>query len=1108
MNFKLSAVAKAVIPLCSVVMFVGCNSSSNDSTGDGYFDTTNPPSIDIELPKTDGPDATLPASGEVDEPISAGTNEAVIYMVAKNGTAVSRSNNYSDYSLHVWNNDTCDRALEPNSGWEDDSITPVGVDEFGPYWKLKLNDAETDCVNFIIRDENLSNLSGSDAKIDFNEIPDRTASYLSGSTKSYNERGDAYVQLFGVANASAHLVEGHTLIWDEAEEADEVRLYVELEGGFGPNSNNIYDSDYIVLEPTVLSADVKAKFPHLANKPAFSIDTSIDMRPVIKAELAALAVDDKGVLIAGTKVQSAGSFDQLFAGNAKKSKLGAVIRDADTQFKVWAPSAQNIVTVLFNHDKKELGRLQMDYDEQSGIWSLLTDKAPSGTYFRYLIDVFHPVSGKIERYQVTDPYSLSLSMNSEYSQVIDLDDTNLKPAGWDDLQRPIDQTNPSQFVIYESHVRDFSALDTSTPENARGKFKAFSQPDTVPVEHLKSLSQSGVTHLHLLPIFDIATINENPDEVADIDEPFSKLCKVNSDVNSSEFKQYCGTDMLISEVLAEVKESDSAENPAVQALNRYVSDVDSFNWGYDPFHYTVPEGSYATDAEGPVRIKELREAIMSVKNDIGMNVVMDVVYNHTNSAGPEARTSVLDKIVPWYYQRLNPETGNVTNSTCCSNTAPERAMFEKMITDSLVVWSRDYKIDSFRFDLMGHHPLDQMERSLLAVKKVDPNTYFYGEGWDFGEVEGNALFTQATQPNLGGTGIGSFSDRLRDAVRGGSPFDSEENLRKMQGFGNGIYVKPNDLATPDAETLELALHYADLTRLGMAGNLKDFVMVDSKGDTVRGDEIDYNGVPAGYAVNPSEIQNYVSKHDNQTLWDNNQYKTPYGVTVEDRVRIHAVSLATAMLGQAMPFTHMGSELLRSKSMQRDSYDSGDWYNLVDFTLQDNNWNKGLPRKDKDGDNYDIIEDVIEGAGGNAEVTNKEMSQMLAFYKELANLRQSYPLITLPSGEEVKKRVDFHNTGAQQTPGLVVMSIDNGTSSGLDLDSTVDGLMIVINATPDEKSIDAPNGVELTLSQHHSKELANGAAFEGGKMVVPAWTPVVFVQKRDVTRSTGIPVSQK
>ncbi|GHA55460.1 pullulanase-type alpha-1,6-glucosidase [Photobacterium aphoticum] len=1100
MKFTLSAVAKAVLPLCSAAVLVGCNSNSSHNDADGYFDTTNPPAIDIALPKTDGPQATLPKAGAVPEPITAGDNEAVIYFVDK-----SNNKAFDQYSLHVWNNDTCDRAEEVNGEWGNKTILPDGVDAQGPYWRLPLVDGKTACINFIVRDENLSNLTG-DAKLAFNEISDRTASYLSGSTAAYDERGDAYVQLFGIANAEAHLASSHILLWEGVEHAEELRLYVSLDGQLQPNEKGTYDADYAVLTPVPMPASVRATQPHLIGKTAYMIDGNIDMRPIMKAQMAVLAVDNTGTVIKGTKVQPAVAFDQLFASAAKDVVLGAAIVDNNTQFNVWAPSAQNVVAVLFDDAKKELGRLQMDYDARSGVWSLLTDKAPSGTYYRYLVDVFHPVSGKVEHYQVTDPYSLSLSMNSAYSQVIDLNDPALKPDGWDDLKRPVPQDNPAQFVIYEAHVRDFSAHDASTPVADRGKFSAFTQADSVPVKHLKSLSDNGVTHLHLLPIFDIASINENPDEVANIDEPFSKLCQVNKDVAGSEFGQYCDSELLISEVFDRVAQDDTKENPAVQALNRYVSSSDSFNWGYDPFHYTVPEGSYATNAEGPQRIKELREAVMAMKQDIGMNVVMDVVYNHTNAAGPDARTSVLDKLVPWYYQRLNPTSGNVENSTCCSNTAPERAMFEKLISDSLVVWSRDYKIDAYRFDLMGHHPLAQIQRSLKAVQAVDPDTYFYGEGWNFGEVQDDALFIQATQKHLGGTGIGSFSDRLRDAVRGGSPFDGGDNLRKTQGFGNGALVMPNDISTVSKET---ALHQADLTRLGMAGNLKAFKMIDATGKTITGAEMNYSDQAAGYADDPTEIQNYVSKHDNQTLWDNNQYKIGYDVPMETRVRMQAVSLATAMLGQGVPFTHMGSELLRSKSMQRDSYDSGDRYNNVDFTLNDNNWDKGLPRKDKDGDNYALIEKVIADAAANVLPEPTDMATMVDYYEELARLRQSYPLITLGKGAEVIKRVDFHNTGSDQIPGLIVMSIDNGNTSGADIDAKLDGLVIVINATPETQTIASPAGATLARSAHHTSTLAKDATFTDGKMVVPAWTPVVFELPRQASgRAAGLPVTTK
>ncbi|MEC6907769.1 pullulanase-type alpha-1,6-glucosidase [Photobacterium piscicola] len=1104
MIFKRSLLASSILSIISTLIISGCNDSSSSTVVDdnAYFDTTNPPKIAIELPPTNGPIATLNRVGEVSEPIQAQDGEAVVYYVAKSGT--TRSNNFANYSLHIWNNEQCDRAANNmvNGSWDNTQNLPVGVDNLGPYWKINLKDGNTNCINFILRDDKLADPLGGDIRLDFTQIPDRTASYIAGDTKAKNSREEAFIVMSGVANAEAHLIGQNTLVWNGASGANQVRMYVSLKGGIQPNESYQYTADYLVLEPTELTAQQEIRFPYLAGQQAYTIPNDIDMRSIVKAENIVIAVDKQGTVLAGTKVQSAGVLDQLFAPKAQSEQLGSTVTNNGVQFKLWAPTAQNIVLVLFNDDKKELGRLQMDFDSQSGVWSTITDKAKDGTYYRYLVNVYHPVSGNVEQYQVTDPYSLSLAMNSKYSQVVNLNDSTLKPEGWDELVRPRDQSNPSSFVIYEAHVRDFSAHDQSTKEAYRGKFKAFTQHDSVPVNHLKKLSDNGVTHLHLLPVFDIATINEDPQQVANINQPFSSLCKVNAKVASSLFSGDCNNNLTIAEVLAREQNNDNEKSPKVQMLNQLISETDSFNWGYDPFHYTAPEGSYATNAEGKTRILEMREMVKAVKQDIKMNVVMDVVYNHTNSAGPISETSVLDKIVPWYYNRLNPITGAVENSTCCSNTAPEHAMMAKLIKDSLVVWSRDYKIDAFRFDLMGHHPLAQMKDALVAVQAVDSQTYFYGEGWNFGEVANDRLFIQATQPHLAGTGIGSFSDRLRDAVRGGGPFDGGNALRENQGFGNGAYVQPNKMSTTSKES---ALHSADLVRLGMAGNLKAFQFENAQGQRIRGDQLDYNGQPAGYAKDPTEIQNYVSKHDNQTLWDNQQYKIPYEVTANQRVRMQAVSLATAMLGQGVPFTHMGSEILRSKSMQRDSYDSGDWYNNVDFTLQDNNWNKGLPRKDKDGDNYTIIEQIIDGSGANAKPNNQEIQQMLDYYLDLANLRQRYPLITLGTGTEVIKRVAFHNTGTMQKPGLIVMTINNGKGMQ-DIDPTLDAMAIVINASPDSQSFDI-GMTGLDLSDKYKSDLAKGAMVNGSVLTVPAWTPAVFVMPRGNVRSSGLPVLQ-
>ncbi|WP_085946237.1 pullulanase-type alpha-1,6-glucosidase [Aeromonas hydrophila] len=1093
MDMKKTKVALVTASLLALLS--GCNdNSSSPSTPD----------------PTDGPVARLPNVQPPAEQLVAGPDQAVIALVdTQTSAARGVTGPFANYSLHLWNNDACSATAESglNAGWDDKVNTPAAADGFGPSWVVPLSKLEG-CINFIARNGDLANLTGSDMKMVFSDHPDRTVAIVAGKNEIFGSRAEAFTAAFGVAGASAHLIDGNTLIWQGGKDKPHVRLYYTESGTIKANAEGVFDFPYITLTPTSLTAEQQAKYPHLKDAAAFALPAGKDLKPLLKGELVAIGTDADGILQGATLVQSAGALDALYSEAATKLTYGAVVEGGNVTFRLWAPTARSVKLALFDGQHKPLGERTMTLDEASGSWSVQGGSELVGKFYRYDIQVYHPVSRKLESYQVTDPYSLSLAMNSEFSQVVDLNDPALKPEGWDSLKAPHSQQNPADITIYEAHVRDLTGNDDSTPAEHRGKFLGLTDTDTAPVKHLQALAKSGVSHLHLLPVFDIATVNEDPAKVANISDDFGKLCQVNPEVQNSKFAGYCSSGQTIEAVLGDLQGSDSKENPQVQELYGYLRGVDSFNWGYDPYHYTTPEGSYATNAEGSQRILEFREMVKAIKQNIGMNVVMDVVYNHTNEAGLGPK-SVLDKIVPWYYQRLNPETGSVENSTCCSNTAPEHAMFAKLMDDSLVTWARDYKIDAFRFDLMGHHPKDQMVQALAAVKQVNPEMYFYGEGWNFGEVQDDKRFVQATQKHLAGTGIGSFSDRLRDAVRGGSPFDGGDTIRKTQGFGNGALVDANEMDGVDRAT---ALHQADLVRLGMAGNLKDFILTDKDGMPKKGSDIDYNGQPAGYAQDPTEIQNYVDKHDNQTLFDNLIYKAPQGA---DLVRMQGVSLATAMLGQGIPFTHAGVELLRSKSMERDSYDSGDWYNRVDYTLADNNFDKGLPRKDKDGDNYPLIEKVL---GKHVKPSGADMATMVGFYQELAELRQSSRLLRLGSGAEVIKRVDFRNTGPDQEPGLIVMTVDDGINAGADLDPAIDGLVVMINATNAPQSIsdfrdgnDQPidlTSLQLSPAHHGGESIARDAAVNGGTLTLGAWSAAVFVKPQSGAQGTGLPVGKK
>ncbi|HYN35169.1 MAG TPA: pullulanase-type alpha-1,6-glucosidase, partial [Ilumatobacteraceae bacterium] len=521
---------------------------------------------------------------------------------------------------------------------------------------------------------------------------------------------------------------------------------------------------------------------------------------------------------------------------------------------------------------------------------------------------------------------------------------------------------------------------------------------------------------------------------------------------------------------------------------------------------TTPEGSYSTNPDGPTRIVEFREMVQSL-NETGLRVVMDVVYNHTNSAG-QAPTSVLGRIVPGYYERLNAD-GAVETSTCCANTATEHAMMGKLMIDSVVTWAREYKVDGFRFDLMGHHSKQNMldlraalDELTVADDGVDGSQiYLYGEGWNFGEVADDARFVQATQLNMAGTGIGTFSDRLRDAVRGGGPFDEGQSLITNQGFINGLWYDSNGGLAQDAALAELLLS-ADQIRVGLAGNLAGYEFVDRNGNLVTGSEVDYNGSPAGYTADPQENIVYVSAHDNQTLFDISQYHHPVDTTMADRVRAQNLGIDLTVLAQGVPFLHGGDDMLRSKSLDRDSYNSGDWFNRIDFTYQSNNWGVGLPVASKNQGDWSIqapllADPALRPASGDIERTAAHAREILA-------VRESSPLFRLETAADIQQRLTFQNTGPTQIPGLIVMSVSDTVAPELDPDA--EGITTLFNATDDPVTFTDATFIGHDLVLHpvqaaSADPVVHTSLFDRvtGTFVIPARTAAVFVdQEPDTT----------
>ncbi|BBM67365.1 pullulanase [Vibrio alfacsensis] len=1087
-TFKLSTIAKTILPILSIAAINGCGSdSSND-------------------------DGIAPGSGLH----PAGENEVVIYY-KRDVASASTTSDYDGWGLHLWNGEGCTSTDLEAMGIADggtDWAAPLpfdGIsDTYGAYYVLKVDPDASDphnCMNFILHKGDEKAFGSANSKVELTKLGESQGLFgFHGSSELYYEPiADRPVDIDG---QKAHWLDADTIAWEAAASADSMKLFYSL-------TNDIkMDDDKQITGGTAveltkkgdLSQELKSRFRHLASLQTAGIDVDANtLRSILKSQIVMVAYNANGDVISATEVQKPGVLDAVFAdadaGNAIGQELGAIVDGNAATFKLWAPTAQNVDLIIYDENLKEVSTIEMTENSETGIWASEAQGNVLNQYYHYKVTVYHPTTGVVETRLVTDPYSLSLSENSMYSQVVDLDSASLQPQGWNDYDRPTVKKDEDH-VLYESHLRDFSFSDTKGTESLNGKYLALTEAERESVSHLQALKDAGLTTLHILPAFDIATVDEDEANRVDITDTVGKLCGIKPEAS------VCKTEDD-AKVIEEVLNSYDPATGAAQALMNDLRMLDSFNWGYDPFHYTVPEGSYATDPNGSKRILEFREMVQAT-HKMELKLVMDVVYNHTNASGVKDK-SVLDKIVPGYYHRLNVNTGGVENSTCCDNTATENLMMGKLMVDSLLVWAEDYKVDGFRFDLMGHQPKDVMVYALEQVRKVDPNTLFYGEGWDFGEVANNARFDQATQLNMAGTEIGTFSDRLRDAVRGGSPFDGgmdtegKHPLRFNQGFGNAAYA--NEETKTDADAVNGRLHNQDLVRLGMAGNLAEFVLLDYKGDTKLGKNVDYNGAPAGYTKMPSENISYVSKHDNQTLWDNNAYKIAKGISSAERARMQTVSLSTVMLGQGIPFIHMGSELLRSKSMQRDSYDSGDWYNRVYFDGSDNNWNVGLPREDKDGANWELIKTIV--ADGTAKPDSTDIELTKKQFLELLTIRSSSELFRLDTAQEVMNRVDFRNVGKDQVEGLIVMSIDDGTSAGADLDKNYDAIVAVVNSTSETKSFDVEGatGFELHDIQKNSADMTvKSASFSGETFTVPALTTAVFVQPQNGAQGAGLPVN--
>lgn len=551
--------------------------------------------------------------------------------------------------------------------------------------------------------------------------------------------------------------------------------------------------------------------------------------------------------------------------NYSGDDLGVRWNLSNTSFKIWAPTAQSVQLKIYPNCEtaKPLKIINLEEDVL-GTWSHIEQGNLENLYYTFCVN-----DGEWLQ-EMPDMYAKAVGVNGFRGMIIDPEKTN--PEGWINDRSPVFE-NFTDWIIYELHVRDFSVSENSGIIH-KGKFLGFTEAGTqsalgekTGLDHLREL---GITHVHLLPVFDFQTVDEE-----------------------NQFKKY--------------------------------------NWGYDPQNFDAPEGSYATNPyDGKVRIRELKELIKALHNN-GIGVILDVVYNHTYMT----RSSVFNQTIPGYFYRQKTD-GSFSNASGCGNeVATERFMVRKFIIDSLCYWLREYHIDGFRFDLMGIFDMETMLQIRSEIDKINPRVLLYGEGWtaDHSPMAEECRAVKKNIPQM--PGIAAFSDDMRDALKGNN------SNRRTRGFINGLKLREEAVkfgivaATPHPQIV--------------------YSYVESSHEP--------------WAAQPAQCINYVSCHDNYTLYDKIKLSNlqASGNDVRQMVKLAGAVILTS---QGIPFLHAGSEFCRTKRGNENSYNAPDSVNQIEWIRKS------------------VYKDVFE------------------YYRKLIALRKNHPVFRMSSTEMIQNNLSF------------------------------------------------------------------------------------------------------
>lgn len=546
--------------------------------------------------------------------------------------------------------------------------------------------------------------------------------------------------------------------------------------------------------------------------------------------------------------------------------LGLSYTSSSSTFKLWAPTAASVAVVVYD----EAGQYNVEGEvvdhsggqeteltrSTNGVWSGTLWGNLAGKYYMYRVAFADGTSS-----YAVDPYARAVAANGARTAIVNLDDTD--PDDWgQDSKPPLLQATDS--ILYELHIRDFSISESSgISEQNKGKYAAFTEKGLVDeqgsklgIDHLVEL---GITHVHLLPAYDFHTINELTVHASDYGNP-------------------------------------------------------SYNWGYDPQNYNVPEGSYSSDPTDPAaRITEFKQMVKAL-HDSGIRVVMDVVYNHTYSIeeGP------FNKIVPDYFYRTY-NNGTYSNGSGVGNdVASERPMVRKFIKDSVSYWAREYHIDGFRFDLMGVIDTTTMKELTAELQQeIDPCMLIYGEPWRGGDTTLPAAeqTEKGRQKNLN---FAVFNDNFRAAIKGDSDTAGKGfatgKLDTLDGIEKGLKGAIDDFTDSPAETINYVTAHDNLNLwdkvLKTQGLLEQLNMLNMKdGELVGGGDL-------------AEAVKHAKPYHNVD---------PENVLSNETVKRSLLANGIVLTSQGIPFLHAGDEMLRSKYGDHNSYCSPDVINRIDWS---------------------------------------------------------------------------------------------------------------------------------------------------------------------------------